>query len=333
MDELAAANVNAYMGNAAGICTGKENDVAGLQAAFFNVSTLIVLIGGGAVGGEAQLLEDVVHETGAVKAAGRSAAVNVGGAQILLSFRHDVGTGGRRSRVSGRCGTDGRRVRRRIRRGGASHGHGAVQRGGAGGNAGGLAETIEFGAVGRSLIFVGDFCQAQVVAADVADAAIVDDLVPAVVQAEDVAFLAAGSDGHFPVGSGGAGTQVDAASGNLAVAKLGVFTGKYIQVVLMHVANLQIVIDLVPLAALADDRYAVIAGGVDKGCGICVGFAAQPQGACIDKADAVHGFFCGERGDGHGADRQHQRQHHAEDSFDLHTFASVFGRQPKLGKL
>ena len=39
MDELAAANVNAYMGNAAGICTGKENDVAGLQAAFFNVST------------------------------------------------------------------------------------------------------------------------------------------------------------------------------------------------------------------------------------------------------------------------------------------------------
>ena len=70
MDELAAANVNAYMGNAAGICTGKENDVAGLQAAFFNVSTLIVLVGGGAVRGEAQLLEDVVHETGAVKAAG-----------------------------------------------------------------------------------------------------------------------------------------------------------------------------------------------------------------------------------------------------------------------
>ena len=101
----------------------------------------------------------------------------------------------------------------------------------------------------------------------------------------------------------------------------------------MHVANLQIVIDLVPLAALADDRYAVIAGGVDKGCGICVGFAAEPQGAGIDKTDAVHGFFCGERGDGHGADRQHQRQHHAEDSFDLHTFASVFGRQPKLGKL
>lgn len=173
-------------------------------------------------------------------------------------------------------------------------GYGAVQRGGAGGDAGGLAETIEFGTVGRCLILVGNFRQAQIVAADIADAAIVYDLVPAVVQAENVAFLAAGSDGHFSVGSGGAGTQVDAAAGNLAIAKLGVFPGKYLQIVLVHVADLQIVIDLVPLAGFADDRHAVIAGGIDQGfAGTCVGFAAKPQGACVKQSRAVHGFFCG----------------------------------------
>lgn len=320
MDELAAANVNAHMGNAAGICTGKENDVAGLQAVLVHVGALAVLVGGGAVGGEAQLFQNIVHEAGAVEAAGRSAAVNVGGTQILLGFRNNVGTGGGGGRTGGG----------RTRRGGASRRYGAVQRGGAGGDAGGLAETIEFGTVGRCLIFVGNFRQAQIVAADIADAAIVDDLVPAVVQAENVAFLAAGSDGHFSVGSGGAGAQVDAAAGNLAIAKLGVFPGKYLQIVLVHVADLQIVIDLVPLAGFADDRHAVIAGGIDKGRGTYVGFAAKPQGAGSHKSDAVHGFFCGECGDGHGADTQHQCQHHAEDSFDLHTFASVFGRQPKV---
>ena len=89
MDELPAADVDAHMGNAAGICIREEHDVTGLEIGLFNESALTVLIGGGAVRGEAQLLQNVVHEAGAVKTAGGGAAVNVGRAQILLRFRHD----------------------------------------------------------------------------------------------------------------------------------------------------------------------------------------------------------------------------------------------------
>ena len=43
MDELAAANVNAYMGNAAGICTGKENDVAGCLPIVLQIPVFLAL--------------------------------------------------------------------------------------------------------------------------------------------------------------------------------------------------------------------------------------------------------------------------------------------------
>ena len=137
VDELAVSGIDAHMGNAAGICIGKEDNVTGLQLILGNGSALLILVSGGPVGGEAQLLKDIVDETGAVKACRRSAAVNVGGTQIFFCFCQNGITGYIGRNLAGRTAGSGA----------------AVQGRGTGGDTGGFSAPEELGAVGGILIF------------------------------------------------------------------------------------------------------------------------------------------------------------------------------------
>ena len=62
MDELAVAGINAHMGNTAGICTVEEHDIARFQIGLGNISALLVLVIGGAVGGVAQALQNIIYQ-------------------------------------------------------------------------------------------------------------------------------------------------------------------------------------------------------------------------------------------------------------------------------
>ena len=78
VDKLTVAGVDTHMGDTAGICTVEEHDIAGLQIGLGYIGALVVLVSGGAVGGVAQALQNIIHQAGAVKAAGRGTAVNIG---------------------------------------------------------------------------------------------------------------------------------------------------------------------------------------------------------------------------------------------------------------
>ena len=90
VNKLAAAGVNTHMGNAVGTGAGEENNVTGLQAAFFNIGTHLILGSGCPVRGEANLLQNVVHQSGTVKSIGRCAAAEIPGTEMLFGFRQNV---------------------------------------------------------------------------------------------------------------------------------------------------------------------------------------------------------------------------------------------------
>ena len=101
MDELAVAYVDAGVGaGLAGVAAGivEEHQVTGLQgtdAPDLGAQSALPLAGGGVRQGVAVLLVDIHGEAGAVKAAGRSAAVHIAHAQIALGGVHDGAAGGR----------------------------------------------------------------------------------------------------------------------------------------------------------------------------------------------------------------------------------------------
>ena len=305
MNKLAVSGVNAHMGNTRCACSCKEDDIACLQILFGNGSTLIELRGRSTVRGEAQLLQHIIDKAGAVKTAGRSTAVNIGSTQIFLSLCQNLAAGNTSGGNTGNSGT----------------GRGsAVQCRGTGGNTGGLSAPIELGNIGGSQICVGIFRQLNEIRTDVADLIVVDDFVPAVVQANCLAFAALDTGGHHTMGSGGAGAHIYAGSSDLTVAKLGIFFGGHGQVAFMHVADRQIVMNLIPFPGLADNHNAVIAGGIGKGLGCGVGLGPQAQGGGIDKADAVHNIAGSRCGNGKGACHKSYGQQQGDySSGNLHT--------------
>ena len=173
MEEISVARINTYMGDAAcaaGAC--EENQIAFLQVGFFHICTVLILVSGGTVGGVTKLLQNIVNQTGAVKAGRGGTAACVAGTEIFFCLGKDLCTGDLYSRR--------RRFSRFLLLGGS------VQCGGTGGNTGGFSKAIESGCVGRFLVFVGEFSQVYKITADVGKLVLVDDLVPAVVQAKDI---------------------------------------------------------------------------------------------------------------------------------------------------
>ena len=83
VNEVTVTDVDADMGNAAGVCIGKEHQVTGLQILLLNVSTVAILPIGGTGNGEAALAGNILNKTGAVKAAGRRSTPNIASTQIL----------------------------------------------------------------------------------------------------------------------------------------------------------------------------------------------------------------------------------------------------------
>ena len=260
VNELAVPGINANMGNAAGIGICKEDDVTGFQVVLGDGSTMLILVSGGAVGGIAQLLENIVNKTGAVKAGGRCAAIDIRGTQILLCLCQDLSSGhaGHR-RIAGRTG-----------------GCHSVQSGSTGGSAGGLAAPEELRAVGGILIFIGDLRQVNEVAADIADGRIVNHFIPAIVQTQNIALAAFGCSSNATMAGRGAGTEINTGAVNLAITQFSIFPGENIQIIRMHVTNLQVVIDLVPVSVLADHHNTVVFGCSIQNFGISSGVTAKP---------------------------------------------------------
>ena len=75
MDEFTASDVHADVGS--GRAAAEEDEITGNQAVIGDVVAVCELSGRGAVDAVAELAVDVLHKAGAVKAGGRSAAVDV----------------------------------------------------------------------------------------------------------------------------------------------------------------------------------------------------------------------------------------------------------------
>ena len=270
------------MAQAAGIGVLEDHHVTGLQIRLGNVGALLVHIHDHTGHLVAQRVVDIVHKAGAVKACGGGAAPLIGSSQELLGKIHNL--------LTGKAGGGGAVVA------GAAVAA-AVEGFGAGLGAGGLAAPVEQGRVGGGLIFVGVLGQGEKIAADIADVVAENHPIPAVFQAQDVGGVALGAHGDHIVIGAGALAQVHTVAGDLTVAQLGMTGVLDVQVIAVHVAFLQIMNDLVPVAVLADDDHNVILGGAAQHCGRSGGTAAQNQVGGGDKADAIHQTvvhgFCG----------------------------------------
>lgn len=118
MDKLIVTDINAHMGNAGGIGICEEYQITGFQVCLGNQLTHSPLLLGCSGQIDAVGLEGVLHQTGAIEAAGRTATPDIGNANILLSGGNDGAAGGRGAVIS-------------------------LQGSGTGGDAGGLATAEE----------------------------------------------------------------------------------------------------------------------------------------------------------------------------------------------
>lgn len=173
VDKPTVSDIDADMRDALFVCILEEDKVTGLQVGLLHGCALTVHFLLRAADAVAEGAHDIVDKAGAVKAARRSAAPDIGHAEILLCLVNDLLACG--AAAGGRTGRGG-----------------AAERFCAGLDTGGLAAAVEQGRLRRCLIFVGDFGQIQIVAADIGDVILVNDAVPAVLDADDIGLLTAG---------------------------------------------------------------------------------------------------------------------------------------------
>ena len=77
MDKLSVPGINTHMRNAAAGIAAEENHVTGLKIDFCYICTLVILGYRRTVRGKTDLLQNVIHKTGAVKSAGRGTACHI----------------------------------------------------------------------------------------------------------------------------------------------------------------------------------------------------------------------------------------------------------------
>ena len=176
------------------------------------------------------------------------------------------------------------------------------------------------------LVLIGDLSKIHIVTADIADGTLEDHLVPAGVDADDVSAVAGVGLRNRTVARAGAAADIDPVAGDPAIAKLHIFTAGGAQVVFVHEADLQIVVDLVPVAdPLQEYHHFVLACVVQCG-GVCAGAASQPQGGSGDECHAQRFLPAGCRigGDAGCADKKKNCQHKADNTRKkFHTMPSV----------
>ena len=155
MNKLTISCVDTHMRDAipgAGTC--KKDDITSTQIALGNGSAHIELLSRGAVRGIAQLLQNIINKSRAIKSRRGGSSGDIGTAEIALCFCKDLRAGdiygGSRGRI---CGS-GRN------------------------SANGLATAEILRGIGRLLVFVRIFCEFQIVAADIAGGVIMDDFIP-----------------------------------------------------------------------------------------------------------------------------------------------------------
>ena len=104
VDELTIPGVNTGVGNAAAAGACEQDDVAHLQGSLVHLRSGAGLGGRGAANGNTEGAVNIINKAGAVKAAGGSAAVNIGTSQVALGFGKNL-CAGCRSMIGGSyCG-------------------------------------------------------------------------------------------------------------------------------------------------------------------------------------------------------------------------------------
>ena len=82
-------DVNTNMGDSNLICILEKYKIAGLQIGLRNICAMLILGLRGAIQVDPMLPECVVYQSGAIKAAGRSAAPNIGNTHVLFGSSDD----------------------------------------------------------------------------------------------------------------------------------------------------------------------------------------------------------------------------------------------------
>ena len=139
VDHLSVTDINTHMGHTLSVCILQKDQITGLQVCFRNIGSQLHLFGGGSGQLNAALRKYILDQTGAVEAFWAGAAPDIGDTQVLFRIGNDLLSGDALP----------------------------LQGGGTGGNSGGFAVLKEQGFFAGIGIFVGDFREVQVIAADI----------------------------------------------------------------------------------------------------------------------------------------------------------------------
>ena len=175
-------------------------------------------------------------------------------------------------------------------------------------------------------VFVGNFGQIQIVAADIANALSVNDAIPAILNAYNISFFIPLRLVDLGIGSAGSGANLHSACGNCAVAQFSVCCGGNLHIITVNVAFFQVVNNFVPVVTLTDDHdnFTFFCIVDDFGIGIC--FTAQSNTGAGNETDTIDEIASRMCIHGNGTDKQHHSQKKADNSVsNFHTLPSVLG--------
>ena len=178
----------------------------------------------------------------------------------------------------------------------------------------GAAGALMVGVAGAARVGIGDLQHGHQVGADVGLPAVVADLVPALVEADDETGLVLGGPGDDGVVRAGAAAEVGGVV-EAGVADLDILDLVQLQVVLVHVTGLQVEYHLIPVPLRPDDNdHIVPEGRAQDGAG-GGGSLAQPQRARRHRADGGFQFRrlrlrgkSAQQGEGQHRDKQQGKQ-------------------------
>ena len=126
-------------------------------------------------------------------------------------------------------------------------------------------------------VFVGDFCQVQIITADIADGIAVNNLVPTLIDADNIALAALSGSGNTAVTGGGAAAKIYSIGVYCTVSQFCILFGEDIQKVLVHITGFQVVIYFVPFLRFAENNHTFLVVGNCHNTGCGIGLTAKPK--------------------------------------------------------
>ena len=170
-----------------------------------------------------------------------------------------------------------------------------------------------------AVVGVGHLQQGHQVAADVAGLAVIGDLEPFAVEADDEAGLTLAR----LVDDGVVRARTAANVGHIVeagIAELDVFTLLEMDVILVHVAGLEVAVDQIPVAEILDDHNGVAVIGLTDDLAVGARLRAQPQAGGGHDADAGFQLFGMNRERKGAQDRNDQNQRNNRFTHMLHKY-------------